>query len=323
MKAVYIYPQSSFATELRSDTLWGLLISAIKIVYSEEIMMNILEKFDSSEPPFIISSVFPFYLDKGEKINLLPKPILDGVKASNLKKEQIDNLKSYKKISFVTKEVFEDFINGKLDETEYYLSNKWKSIESTNNEELILKTSINRLTSGTAEIDGKGQLHYSKEIFFKNGGIYFLVRGESKHIEGALRFLQHFGLGGKNTIGKGSFDYEIEEFEINLPEKADQMITLSLFTPSKKQLELIERNKELCNYNYEVRRGKIGTHFINTGNIKKKGVVVFTEGSTFPRFETENPGEARIIKELNDIKIRYNGFGLCLPMTITRNKNEI
>lgn len=319
MKAVYLHPKSSFSTKLRSDTLWGLLINAIGKVYSEATIVELINLYVSGTPPFVISSAFPFYYENEERIELLPKPISDGIRTSQLSKEDMDSLKLYKKVSYLPKKTFENIINAKISETQYYLSKEWITIKSNTTEEQILKTTIDRLTSGTAEKNGRGQLHYSNEIFFKNGGLFFLVDGDFEYIEGALRFLSHFGIGGKNSRGKGFFEFSVDDFQLNIPSDFHSFITLSLLAPAEEEVRLIKENKGLCSYNYEVRRGRLGTHFTNSGDYKKSGVFVFSEGSILPKFSSKYPGKLLTVKRINQIDIKFNGYGFCLPIKILEN----
>jgi hypothetical protein len=77
---------------------------------------------------------------------------------------------------------------------------------------------------------------------------------------------------------------------------------------------MIENHKDLCAYKYEVRRGHIGKHFVNSTQYKKEGVTVFTEGSILPLPDKNAPGSTRIVANVEDISIRYIGYALCFPV---------
>ncbi|MBC7196763.1 MAG: hypothetical protein H5U39_05870, partial [Deferribacterales bacterium] len=82
MKIVYLYPKSTFRTDLRSDTLWGILCWAIRLVYGNEELERIIKSYIERKPEFIISSTFPFIIKDDKKWHYLPKP--------NIKENYID-----------------------------------------------------------------------------------------------------------------------------------------------------------------------------------------------------------------------------------------
>jgi len=330
MKAVYLYPNTTFATEFRSDTLYGLLLVAIKNVYGEELLLDMLEQFDSGKPPFVLSSAFPFVASNtGEIVHYLPKPLNTNFNTGNLAKEDVDKLKKFKKVDLISKDIFEKIINGELSEKEYFNNGNWDKISKPLKTVNVLKTSIDRLTGSTLELEGRGQLHYSEEYYIESdtkfevigsesrNGLYFIVQSNDEvfqYIEGGLRFLQHFGLGGDNSSGKGYFSVEISSFDIRHPDSSDAKTILSLLSPNANELDMIENHKDLCAYKYEVRRGHIGKHFVNSTQYKKEGVTVFTEGSILPLPDKNAPGSTRIVANVEDISIRYIGYALCFPV---------
>ena len=73
---IYLKPLSIFP-ELHSDTLFGAITYAISQLYPEKV--DEMVKSFEDEPPFIISSTFPFIFkedfENGKKIKFYPKII--------------------------------------------------------------------------------------------------------------------------------------------------------------------------------------------------------------------------------------------------------
>src|SRR5262245_45457767 len=85
---VYLKPRAPFAQSApRSDTLFGAIAWAIRLLYGEGELIRLLEQFDravasQSSPPFLISSLFPFVESgngderQARRTLFLPRPLL-------------------------------------------------------------------------------------------------------------------------------------------------------------------------------------------------------------------------------------------------------
>ncbi|MDT3697231.1 MAG: type III-A CRISPR-associated RAMP protein Csm4 [Ignavibacterium sp.] len=315
MKIIRIYPKTNFHTFLNSDTLWGNLVYAYRMLYGVDKTSELLKKYFSTEIPFKVSSIFPFTIENGEKEKItyyLPKPIT-GVNIRNAKDpEEMTYLKDFKRIRYINKKLFEGYLNGEIDDNillERFL--RWQKEEIKKESErnidvikdnrfdykkslspsFILHNSIDRMSGSTLQIDGKGQLYWEEEF---NGfgnklsskqnvveGIYFLADGSDVSlIEGPLRLLSHIGIGGNKSIGKGSFDFVIEDFSFSVPANPNALVSLSLFQPSQVEIDLIKNNSVHLFYDLTTRIGKVGKDF-NLEFNEKNPVICFTEGSSF------------------------------------------
>ncbi|MBW7888627.1 MAG: type III-A CRISPR-associated RAMP protein Csm4 [Bacteroidetes bacterium] len=331
MIAVYLTPHSGFITPLRSDTLWGLLLVGIRTLYSEEKVNSIITSIEKREPPFLISSAFPFYNNKKEKEHFLPKPFLamkntsfDRVLNDNDRKDAailMNKYKQYKKLTYVSRRVFEQFINGRLSEAEYVSQfSQEQPAEQAVVTSDILHAPIDRLSGTTAgDEQGKGLLFYTHEYTIKKGGMYFLVNGERSLLEPVLRFLQHFGFGGDNSVGKGIFNVEMEDFSLSFPAQPTHFVTLSLYSPRREELEAFKRSGLYLSYDVEMRSGRLGTHFLNTGENRKKALAQFTEGSVFPALDAKCIGTVHAVHTRGDFQVRQNGLAFPVPMMIKEN----
>lgn len=128
MKIIYLKPKSYLLDTLpRSDTLFGAICWGVRTLYDEKNLKEILSKFSESNPPFLISSTFPFIDVNLKRIHLLPKPNTPvNIKpAQDLKEFQ--KLKEFKKISYLSSSIFTEFIQGKV--TDKYLFDNFSTQE--------------------------------------------------------------------------------------------------------------------------------------------------------------------------------------------------
>lgn len=362
MKIVKIYPKTNFHTFLHSDTLWGNLIYAYRMLYGIKATTKLLRDFQSDKIPFKVSSTFPFVK---RKINgqeaftyFFPKPIT-GVNLNDASDPEIMAfMKEYKKVKYIEKEIFEKFLSGEYDENilfeRFY---KWKKAEdelkyieekhinnSTRESELKnlietysfnftkglsptynLHNSIDRMSGSTLQAEGRGQLFWEEEynsfgnllINFSEeiNGIFFLVEANDiSLIEAPLRLLSHIGIGGNKSIGKGSFNFEIEDFSFNLSTVSDSFnsyVTLSLYHPSKDEVQQFKNESTPLYYEITTRIGKVGRDF-NLEFNEKNPVICFIEGSSF---FVKEPLIGQIVPtakfdDQNDIYNNYLFFGV-------------
>ncbi|GJQ64191.1 MAG: hypothetical protein SCALA702_32440 [Melioribacteraceae bacterium] len=332
MKIVYLKQKSSFKNNLRSDTLWGLICWGIKTIYSEENLESFLGGY--SEGRVVkLSSAFPYKnsIDK-DKIRFYPKPISKplnfneyfesrGLKKKEEKAKSIAFMKKFKKTRYLDENTFKLFLAGELNEEALFeIFSGGKTIESLPEIETsdVLHNTINRLTNTTTT--GAGSLFTTTEMFIKDGGLYFLLDGpdaEVSLVEGALRFLEHFGFGGDSSIGKGHFDVEIKEFNtFDSLNKSDTFVSLSLYNPSNIELEFFKENPENTWYELETRKGKYGGHFEKPTKFWKKSLLMFKEGSVFPQ-HNDSPGQLVSVKDKeSDVNHPIYQFGYAFNLPI-------
>lgn len=357
MKAVYLTPRSTFRNNLRSDTLWGLLLTAIRSVYGNNEVEEIIRLSEENNPPFILSSAMPYMVNNGNKTHFFPKPIVQPIfrnKSSNKKHEGLKKIgenKEYKKIKYLPQNIFESFVLGELSEEEFRNnSGNWKDLEgwvdigtATN-----LHTTIDRLSCSTLKENSSGQLYYSNDLFVKynstnkkksnntsdkestnydsvinydtyddaRAGLFFLVKGKIDLIEGALRLLQHWGIGGDASTGKGHFGIEIADFAMKTPAAPTHFVTLSLYSPTAQEISAFKQNSDKMWYDIETRAGKLSIHSPLPADYEKASLVMFRESSTFPLLKQSDYGRLHIVKRLETMNIRQNGFAFPIPMTI-------
>jgi CRISPR-associated protein Csm4 len=329
MKIIYLEPQSGFKALLRSDTLWGNICWAIRMVYGEQRLIEYIES-----QSFTISSTFPYSEMNGQKTPFFPTPLIKGETKSAPEGASYDQLsvwmtqrkKDKKRNTLISKDLFEQLINGIVKVDDLNEQNIVPSIKS----EAVTRNKIDRLKGGTYKADGDaGQLFHVDEyhivgkeendekIKYKYG-LYFLAQGDTTLLEGALRFLQHSGIGGDRTVGKGVFNISIEEFELKIPTNSNAVTNLSLFAPTVDEIkDFSDKKGNLLNYQVEVREGKLG--FLNFKNVEKSPILYFKEGSIFPIIHQKtNYGQNQqaFTTVKLDFKVMQYGIGFMIPIHV-------
>ena len=274
---VYIKPLSVFP-ELHSDTVFGALMYSISQLYPEKVE-EMIEEFKNN-PPFLLSSPFPYTFNEGKIVRFYPKILL---KQKLLDEELFDNVKKYKKIKYIEENIFYMIIRGEISEEDiiknlddYAHDNGFlrsKDYKISFSRTVIPNNSINRITNMSDEI-----FYTSGMEFKKNMGLYFYVKFNDESyipiVKSSLKFLKDRGFGGNISVGKGQFDYEITDEDVKtLDGDAKFFINLSRFIPSDSDLEKIG-NSSL--YEIASKRGRS-----SSGEIKKQ-IRFFKEGSIFP-----------------------------------------
>lgn len=333
MKIVYLKPKSGFITELRSDTLWGLLCWGIRNVFGNPTLEKVLESFNENKPEFLISSAFPYKKYENEIIQYFPKPILPvkpyeidstSIDKKNKLQKSIDEKKNKKKV-LIGFNHFQKLINKQISLENAIIETEHIKLESLS----VTHNTIDRLKGATLKKDGVGQLFHKDEFFLANNsenefdetGLFFLINGNSEKVEAALRWLGHVGFGGDRNTGKGHFEVHVSDFYIQEPNDYNAITTLSLYHPSKNKNELSKyKFSPLFNYQLEKRQGYMS--FMKYKNFDKPETIMFREGSVFPAIlDLVHFGENKVLKEKNSEAGVFHpvyqfGYGFMIKMKI-------
>jgi len=294
-EAIYLKPRSLFPGVIYSDTIIGAICYGILEIFGEEGVEELIKK---EEPSILITSAFPFVENEGEKVHFFPKLI---VKPAKLNTDFLREMKKFKKASFVHEDIFNEWINGKVSESD--LIKGMKNKYDVKNGLLIPKNSLvdfsirtvdrahnllNRLTSKSEEF------FYIANASFKNAGLFFLIeyidKSQKNKVESALRYLEDRGVGGDISSGSGQFRLELEKTNvIQEPKNAKHFTTLSLYSPKKDELDYFDKS-EMC-YELLRREGK------SRDGIMKKEIVMFNHGSTFPTIDKKYFGKVEYVRD--------------------------
>jgi len=165
--------------------------------------------------------------------------------------------------------------------------------------------------------------YYVEKITFKDfSGLYFIADGETTLLEKALNLLKVEGVGTDRNVGNGFFEYVSDEIELSLPEKTDNILSLSNYIPSKSEelTELLRGDK--IAYDFHRRGGWITTYPYNS--LRKKYVYAFVPGSVFNKPSGINDN-LLILGNIVDLKpddagvnhpIWRNGKSIFLPIKL-------
>lgn len=200
-----VTPESSFASKLKGDTLFGQLCWAIRYAFGVEKLDALLGTSYEESPFCVVSDAFA--------PDFLPKPTLP----SFLMEEGEDKKANRKKIWMR----YEELLKGDF--------SKAREEESKDAEAIQMHNSINYKTFTT----GDGFAPYGvKEYALQSKDIYILLDekklAKEKFLE-AFSLLSKMGYGQDSTIGKGRFTFsELQGVE---QKHSKTVMTLSPFCP--------------------------------------------------------------------------------------------
>ncbi|MFP3868872.1 MAG: type III-A CRISPR-associated RAMP protein Csm4 [Desulfobacteraceae bacterium] len=254
---------------VHSDTLFSAFCHGYRLLYGQPALVQLLESFLKGDPPFLLSSAFPFW----DETFYLPIP-----------RCQIPGSKKEKKIAYVGLKGWLRLIRGETLESlladskskvellprEGYPLNPWTVVD-------VPRVGLNRLTAHPDEA-----FFYFGEVWYHEGaGLYFLFKVNDEQQESRFhavwRLLAHEGLGGDRTVGKGHFKPpEFQSITLAGAENAEYLVSLSLYYPCPSEIDgLADGFYELVD-----RRGYIFSP--NGQSLRRKQVRFFAEGSVFP-----------------------------------------
>jgi len=281
--------KSSFI--LHSDTIFNALVNSWAYLFGKEETEELLERI-LKENLFLISSGFPFSKDNYYFPSVKwPFPVSESFREKHSK--------TLKSLKFVSKELFEKWINGQVWE-EQNLGEKLK-IDFIK-EELIPKNQISRIKNQSQIIYHLGVIKFKEKT-----GIWFVIEEKKQgvikdYIIPALIFLQDKGIGGKRTWGLGKFKFEEEELEIKTPQNSEKFVSLSSIFPAKEDLFSFKKNNWF-NW-YLIQRGgyPVYSPFLKGFSLRKPLIKMIGEGSVAPKISGEIlkiPENEEILKKIN------------------------
>ncbi|MGA1823096.1 MAG: type III-A CRISPR-associated RAMP protein Csm4 [bacterium] len=265
---------------LFSDTLTSALINAFSILGGAD---DVVRALCSADPPFILSSLFPFGPDKetNNPCYMLPRP-LKGPKVDS--PEDLRPLsKDIKKIKYLLMEDFLRWIDDsplKADEISEIIERNKKISEGWRLPELRPRVAIDR-------VHNNSHIWYCGTLkFAHHAGLYGLAyitdQNWKKRLTEAFHCLGDMGLGGERTYGLGSFHFggfEMLKQDMNPQPNSHEnkkSILLSLYFPTDEERTHLPQRFEA--WDIVERKGYIVSGRNATGT-KRRRVWMFTEGS--------------------------------------------
>lgn len=293
-----------------SDSLFSAFCCAWREIKGKKGLEQMLEMFNKN-PPFILSSAFPF---AGE-ILFFPKPLLP-----------LTDLKDFetKYIRFISQTILEALLNA--EELSIYATKEnliqdgilWISEEERKKlpteriwkRDLVPRVTIDRRNSFSIYFEA-GFLRFSQ-----NCGLFFLLKPLSQDslilVEEALNYLKDAGIGGERSIGYGQFHYEKREIELKTPPSAQAFITLSLYHPTKEEVEAGILYSP-ASYRILERRGWICSP--ERKNQRRRSIRMLVEGSFFTGSSDKFYGDLVDLtpQKIQGHKVYRYGYAFPLP----------
>jgi len=304
-----ITPLSMFRDRPSSYTVFGAVSWAYSILYGEEELKQLLNRFAEGDIPFLVSSILP----KDGNTYYFPKP--------NLKarwENSSNDFKKLKKISYVDWELLQQVLEGSIkDELELNKELKKKIGEeelSFFETDAVPHASIDRLSNSTT---GSGGLYFEEVVAVEEGYILVAVADNEikEKLESIFELLQDIGLGGNRSVGYGRVMFgKFEPFgvvEKYFTNKTNRFITLSPVIPEKNTYDLGNSY-----YDYFSFRGAVDNNYgFKNKDIWKDKVIYLKEGATLT---VKNPksfyGQFYPAKDINGERIYQ--YGLAFPLYI-------
>lgn len=245
-----------------SDTLFSALCHSYLGAFGVDDLVELLGRFDE-EPPFLISSAFPYC---GDTL-FLPLPRLAPVERSE--DAERGDRKLLKDTSWVSLGDFGRLLRGEAP------AEIKSSGDKLPRKELLPRVALDRESSNSS-------IYYVRRAAFpQNGGLWTLLDVRDENLEQRLRqsfhLLGDMGLGGERTMGCGFFEPEFAEPPEALQRLVDGQspyINLSRVSPEPE-----EAAEKVDRYTLVESRGWMQSP---TGlQRKRRSAWFFAEGSTF------------------------------------------
>ncbi len=314
---VRLIPTGRFLGGLpRSDTLFGALCWGIRWTHGEPALLEVLEACERGDPPFVLSSVFPYAGGEGGPVYYLPRPLSWSPVGSTQTVEAYSEAKGLKRAAYCSLSLFQEIVAGRPPATESLSEPKSGCLAMPGEpiprvQELdVDRNTINRVTGAVQE----GRLFFGEETGVGGGGAYFLIQLRDPVsrplVESALRFVEDRGVGGDASVGRGQVRIEIADGDLlrEVP-NASHRLTLSLLHPAPRDREHLAASAAQSAYRLVKRKGRVESLYAPTEQPWKSTLVMLAEGSVFPS-DGDRPvyGAAPVVKE-QPFRVRHNGFG--------------
>jgi len=339
---IYLQPKTPFSKAIpRSDTLFGAICWAIRLLRGKEKLEELLEKFKfedtSCNAPFVLSSMFPYVENKGKKFLFLPCPLFPPTSEKDFNSvEEYKKNKANKKVKYVSQTVFNAIANGSYKKDDCVVQagirmtkdeqKELEDLEKLFEESEAVHNTLNRITY-QSKIYYESMVAKTKQKSHLETGFYFLIKLDEKDkdlvstLKDAIDFLKEKGIGGNTSIGFGQCYIQIEDETKDKPIIANNpnekcLVTLSLMFPSKLDQEHLKKEQILTRSfaQLERRKGFLESSYLsNIERIWKPTLFMLAEGSVFPR-DKDRPNQiyGSVYKyedsNFHDLEIRINGL---------------
>lgn len=304
-------------TTIPSDTMYAALTACLAKL-GEEIPNN-------GDLGCTISSLFPFYQKgNGDAMYFLPRPLLSESPTAEIKE-----MKKIKKVAWFEESAFNAMLAGNNPFTSFEIKGKYllpkgndfgKNEKNEDYTDFCHSQVSERVSISDRTMQSDADPFYMDRVFLREkSGLYFIAEGNTELLDKALKLLALEGIGTDRNVGNGFFEYEPTTIEMNLPDNANHILTLSSFCPeSKEQLtEMLSSDK--ATYELQRRGGWITTP--PNQSLRKNVIYMLTAGSVLKHDANEICTLGKIVNlkpELSDVKhpIWRCGKALFIPINV-------
>ncbi len=302
-----------------AQTIFGAICNSIKLYKGEEKFAEYLDSLDD-KPLMVHSSMFPENLFPAMKSSLFSSELISQYIMSlqdNQQLEAYSKLKSYKRIKYVSKKIYDMYLaNDRIKELKTDLIKNDLNFElnddilKTKDETIefeykdVLATRIKHFSNVSGE---DSELYYDHDIYFRENQkfvVYVKTDLEKIYVEDIFNKFDFISLGNRSSVGKNIFKY-VETMEmITESLKVNSKLLLSKCIPNENEFNYSNSNYNVQSQNY-ISSKEFGNEIIGT-------ITKFTEGSYMKVIEDkEYYGKCLPIKINNKIIYHY-GIGFVL-----------
>lgn len=296
--------------KIHSDTLTAAIMYAWAALGKEEWIQK--------EYGFTVSSLFPFTKIENHPVYFFPKPFLsvdiDGDVSTIFKK--------LKKIEYLDWQYFKKVCSAEsLNSRKLHDACKGTYLTDQAIDKAFIYTTLKSRIVKSRNEHQDSTPFYMEQINFKNnsglwGAVVFDNPDGELRFNVALNYLKDSGIGTDRNTGNGQFAWEWDnETNFDFSLESEYALNLSLFCPENHtQLDAMLKD-ETVRYETIKRGGWISEPF---NSIRKKSVLMFTEGSIF-KSDASIKGQLvslqpKILKSQN--QIWRSGKSLFLPVKL-------
>lgn len=260
---------------IASDTMYAALISCLAKL-GKDIPAN-------GDLGCTITSLFPFYQKDSshDSVFFLPKPLKQSLPHSE---KAIVERKKIKKVAWIDSALFSKALKGEQlfnDSTiDSCIKGEYMTSKDIDEKFIVSQVSQRVVVSRSGQEDAVP--FYMDRVTFKDySGLFFIAVGDTKLLDDAIKLLQQEGIGTDRNVGNGFFEYEEDCINLEMPDSADFVISLSSFIPESKQQLIDLLGSDNVAYDFQRRGGWITTAPYNT--LRKNVIYAFTYASVFKK----------------------------------------
>ncbi len=275
--------RSVIASDISSDIFWGHILWAIRYLFSEEKLkevLSLMEEVELSGSGIICTSLFPEYMGM-EFFPALRVPVSESLAIG----EGRSKAKKLKKISFIPKKLLDSLREN------FSISRYFEQVIQTEDEirevlpfvSGIMRNAINRKNN---RVDA-GNLFSTYGISFREGvSLYAYVYVpkdifSKKEVASVMEYIAETGFGADKSVGYGALRFsednditEIDETIFGDRESSNSFISLSLFSPLEDEVFL-----KKSFYKTRVKIGRLGESYARKKPFYKRPLWFLEEGS--------------------------------------------